>query len=156
MDVRVLPGVTEVETQSQLDVSSRESSQNDVVSADSQHIPDDQARRALNFRARIYDWFSGKKDQVEHDFWSMVQEGAPVSTIQFLLDYSHIKYSQGKAIFDHALWYTEYQSYVEERRFHSDFRAGDLTFSEALDKFGEQLRSVPTRPTMKLWFVFQF
>ena len=157
MDVRELPETTEVEAQSQPDGSSGESPQNDVVSADSQHIPDGQPRRALNLRARLYDWIPREKDQVEHDFWSMVQEGAPVSTIQFLLDYCHnIKYSQGRAIFDHTLWYTEYQSYVEEHRFHSEFRAGDLTFSEALDKLGEQLRSVPTRPTMKLWFVFQF
>ena len=57
MDVRELPETTEVEAQSQPDGSSGESPQNDVVSADSQHIPDDQARRALNFRARLYDWF---------------------------------------------------------------------------------------------------
>jgi hypothetical protein len=150
--------VTKVEAQSQLDDSSGEPLQNDVVSSNSQHIPDDQPRRALGFRARLYQWLhDGKsRDQVEHDFWSMIQEGAPDPTIQFLQDYGVIKSYRGRAIFNHNLWYTEYQKYVEEHPFHSEFRVGDLTFSDALCKLGEQLRSVPTRPTMKLWFVFQF
>jgi hypothetical protein len=83
----------------------------------------------------------------------MIREEAPGPPIQFLEDYGEIKSYPSRAIFDHSLWYTEYHSYVEEHWLNSKFRAEDITFSKALDKLGEQLRSVPVRPTMKLWFV---
>jgi hypothetical protein len=157
-----LPEATNVEAQSQPDNSNEESPQNDDVSSNSQHIPDDQPRRDLGFPAKLWAWlpfYRASRDQVEHDYWSMIREGAPDQTrgfLEYLENYCHIKDCPGRAIFDHILWYTEYQSYVEEHRFYSEFRAGHLTFSRALDRLGEQLRSVPTRPTMKLWFVFQF
>jgi hypothetical protein len=149
------PEATKVDAQSQPDDPSRESPQNDVASSDSQHIPVDQPSRALSLGAKLYVWSHNEKsrDQVEHDFWSMIQEGAPDPPIRSLEDYGEIKSYPGRVIFNHSLWYTAYQSYVEEHRLNSEFRAGDLTFSKALDKLGEHLRSIPVRPTMKLWFV---
>ena len=89
MDVRELPETTEVEPQAQPDDCSGESPENDAVSGDSQLIPDDHPRQALGFRARLYKYHHDEKwrGQVEHDFWLMIQEGAPDEKIHFLEDY---------------------------------------------------------------------